>query len=65
MTFRWVSQEAAVERWREQQRLLCELEERVRSLFAAVGLPLCRRRRRNHAAHHSGCLKLLTGPSFK
>jgi allophanate hydrolase subunit 2 len=42
MTFRWVSQEAAVERWREQQRLLCELEERVQNLFAAVGLPLGR-----------------------
>lgn len=40
MTFRWVSQAAAVERWREQQRLLCELESRVRTLFAAVGLPL-------------------------
>lgn len=40
MTFRWVSQETAVERWREQQRLLCELEERVHTLFAAVGLPL-------------------------
>jgi hypothetical protein len=42
MTFRWVSQEAAVERWRGQQRLLCELEERVQNLFAAVGLPLAR-----------------------
>ncbi len=40
MTFRWVSQKAAVERWREQQRMLCELEERVHTLFAAVGLPL-------------------------
>jgi len=39
MTFRWVSQEAAVERWREQQWLLCALEERVHNLFAAVGLP--------------------------
>lgn len=39
MSFRWVSQEAAVARWREQQRLLCALEERVHSLFAAVGLP--------------------------
>lgn len=39
MTFRWVSQEVAVERWREQQRLLCALEERVHNLFAAVGLP--------------------------
>jgi hypothetical protein len=39
MTFRWVSQEAAVERWREQQRLLGALEDRVHSLFAAVGLP--------------------------
>ncbi|MGO4236117.1 biotin-dependent carboxyltransferase family protein [Pseudarthrobacter sp. YAF2] len=42
MTFRWVSQETAVERWREQQRLLWQLEERVRSLFSAVGLPLAR-----------------------
>lgn len=42
MTFRWVSQETAVERWREQQRRLCELEERVQSLFDAVGLPLAR-----------------------
>ena len=40
ITFTWVSQEAAVERWREQQRLLCVLEERVHSLFAAVGLPV-------------------------
>jgi biotin-dependent carboxylase-like uncharacterized protein len=39
VTFRWVSQAAAVERWREQQRLLSALEERVRNLFAAVGLP--------------------------
>jgi allophanate hydrolase subunit 2 len=39
MTIRWLSQEAAVERWREQQRLLCALEERVHNLFAAVGLP--------------------------
>lgn len=39
MTFRWVSQQAAVERWREQQRLLGALEERVHNLFAAVGLP--------------------------
>ena len=42
MTFRWVSQEAAVDRWREQQRQLCGLEERVHNLFAAVGLPLAR-----------------------
>lgn len=40
MTFRWLSQEAAVERWREQQRLLVTLEDRVRTLFTAVGLPL-------------------------
>lgn len=40
MTFRWLSHEAAVERWREQQRLLAALEDRVRALFTAVGLPL-------------------------
>ncbi|MHC6594022.1 5-oxoprolinase subunit C family protein [Arthrobacter sp. C152] len=40
MTFRWVSQDFAVERWREQQRLLCALEDRVQNLFGAVGLPL-------------------------
>ena len=40
MTFRWLSNEAAVERWREQQRLLTALEDRVQNLFAAVGLPL-------------------------
>lgn len=39
MTFRWVSNDEAVERYREQQRLLTVLEERVRSLFAAVRLP--------------------------
>ncbi len=54
MTFRWVSQAAAVDRWREQQRLLCELEDRVRTLFAAVGLPFAagggpRARRPAHA----------------
>lgn len=40
MTFRWISQETAVERWREQQRLLGEMEDRVKALFDAVGLPL-------------------------
>jgi allophanate hydrolase subunit 2 len=40
MTFRWVSHQAAVEQYREQQRLLGTLEDRVRNLFAAVGLPV-------------------------
>lgn len=39
MTFRWVSQDQAVESHREEQRLLRALEDRVRSLFGAVGLP--------------------------
>jgi allophanate hydrolase subunit 2 len=39
MTFRWISNGDAVERHREEQRQLRELEERVRSLFFAVSLP--------------------------
>jgi biotin-dependent carboxylase-like uncharacterized protein len=39
MTFRWVSQDDAVERHREDQRQLQLLEDRVRSLFLAVDLP--------------------------
>ena len=34
MTFRWVSQEAAVERWREQQRLLGALEDKL--VFSSI-----------------------------
>lgn len=40
MRFRWVSQEQAVEHYREEQNALLVLEERVGKLFAAVGLPL-------------------------
>ena len=39
MTFRWVSQEEAVESHHEAQRLLHVLESRVQSLFAAINLP--------------------------
>ncbi|MFC9351470.1 biotin-dependent carboxyltransferase family protein [Arthrobacter sp. NPDC057013] len=39
MTFNWVSSSQAVERYREEQRLLSVLEERVASLFSAVRLP--------------------------
>ncbi|WP_245413078.1 biotin-dependent carboxyltransferase family protein [Arthrobacter celericrescens] len=39
MTFRWVGNEQAVEAYREQQRGLALLEERVRAVFGAVGLP--------------------------
>ncbi|UKA55434.1 biotin-dependent carboxyltransferase family protein [Arthrobacter sp. FW305-BF8] len=39
MTFNWVTSGQAVERYREEQRLLSVLEERVASLFAAVRLP--------------------------
>lgn len=40
MTFRWISHDDAVEHHRDEQRQLRELEERVRSLFVAVNLPL-------------------------
>ncbi|MGO4859623.1 biotin-dependent carboxyltransferase family protein [Arthrobacter sp. 2MCAF14] len=40
MTFHWISNDQAVEQYREQQRGLAHLEERVHALFAAVGLPL-------------------------
>lgn len=40
MRFRWVSQQQAVEHYREEQGALLALEERVGRLFAAVGLPL-------------------------
>lgn len=40
MTFRWISNTRAVEQYREQQRSLAVLEDRVHSLFAAVGLPV-------------------------
>ncbi len=40
MTFRWIGNGQAVEQYREQQRHLAHLEERVHALFAAVGLPV-------------------------
>ena len=40
MTFRWISNDQAVGKYREQQRRLAHLEERVHALFAAVGLPV-------------------------
>ncbi|MDI2034167.1 biotin-dependent carboxyltransferase family protein [Paenarthrobacter nitroguajacolicus] len=39
MTFRWVTQEQAVDRQHEAQRLLNVLESRVQSLFGAIDLP--------------------------
>lgn len=39
MTFRWVSQEEAVDGHHEAQRLLNVLESRVQSLFGAINLP--------------------------